>query len=107
MNRAYTISQERKTEFKGGQYVLTNRPTLSNRQLPVLDRGKLAQGIPGRKLEFLGGFLVLALGEFDFVVETQLLEEPGSANAARGLEKVKDYRGHVGKTSRFVYDECS
>lgn len=51
--------------------------------------------------------MVLALGEFDFVVETQLLEEPGSANAARGLEKVKDYRGHVGKTSRFVYDECS
>ena len=46
--------------------------------------------------EPLWGDAVFTVGEDDFVVEAEELEEPCCADAARGLEEVEgDFGGHV------------
>lgn len=63
--------------------------------LAVFQRRELAERVPGRRFEVLGGFHVgHAVCESDVVVEAEFLEEPGYADAARGLEEPEGYGGH-------------
>jgi hypothetical protein len=74
--------------------LLSDSAALRNNQISVSHRGEPAQVMPAFGFERRGRLVVFAGGEFDGVVQAELLEEPGCADGARGLEEVEGYWWH-------------